>query len=62
MTPAKRHDGRDAAILLEREKVYEVAKMRRPERWSGVKRNWKLQEEVWLNPERKQAEALLHAA
>lgn len=62
VTPAQRHDGRDAAVLLEREKVYEAAKMRRPERWSGATRNWKLQDEVWLNPERKQADTLLHAA
>jgi len=62
VTPAQRHDGRDAAILLEREKVYEAAKMRHPERWSGATRNWKLQDEVWLNPKPKQAEAQLHAA
>lgn len=62
LTPAQRHDGRAAAILQHREKVYEVAKQRRPERWSGATRNWKLQDEVWLNPERNQTETLKQAA
>ena len=54
VTPAQRHDGRDAAILRHREMVYENAKLSRPERWSGETRNWKLKEEVWLNPEKIQ--------
>jgi len=54
VTPAQRHDGRDTAILRHREMVYENAKLSRPERWSGAKRNWKLKEEVWLNPEKIQ--------
>ena len=33
VTPAQRHDGRDAAILMHREQVYEAAKLRHPERW-----------------------------
>ena len=62
VTPAQRHDGRDAAILRQRAQVYEAAKLRHPERWSGATRNWKLNDEVWLNPERQPVEGLLKAA
>ena len=62
VTPAQRHDGRDAAILRQRVQVFEVAKQRHPERWSGATRDWKLKDEVWLNPERNQAEELMLAA
>ncbi|MET3131617.1 hypothetical protein AAKU55_001880 [Oxalobacteraceae bacterium GrIS 1.11] len=61
VTPAQRHDGQAAMILERREQVYEAAKLRRPERWSGQTRNWKLKDEVWLNPERIQPEALKQA-
>jgi hypothetical protein len=40
------------AILRHREQVYEAARQRSPERWSGATRNWKLKDEVWLNPKR----------
>lgn len=62
VTPAQRHDGRDTAILRHREQVYEAAKQRHPERWSGATRDWTLKDEVWLNPERNQPEALKKAA
>lgn len=52
VTPAQRHSGLADAILRRREQVYEAAKQRCPERWSGATRNWKLKDEVWLNPER----------
>lgn len=52
VTPAQRHGGLADAILRRREQVYAAAKQCRPERWSGGTRNWKLQDEVWLNPER----------
>lgn len=52
VTPAQRHCGLADAILRRREQVYEAAKQRCPERWSGATRNWKLKDEVWLNPER----------
>ena len=52
VTPAQRHDGKAEAILRRREQVYEAAKQRCPERWSGATRNWKLKDEVWLNPPR----------
>ena len=54
VTPAQRHDGRDAAILQHRKHVYEAAKKERPERWTGATRDWNLKGEVWLNPERDQ--------
>lgn len=40
VTPDERHHGRDAAILAARQRVYEQARRRRPERWSGDIRNW----------------------
>lgn len=53
VTPAERHDGRDRAILRNRRRVYEEARRRHPERWSGPARKWKRPETVTLNPEKK---------
>ena len=50
VTPAQRHQGQDPAILAHRQAVYEQAKERHPERWSGLIRNWQPITEVWLNP------------
>jgi putative transposase len=58
----QRHDGRDAAILRHREQVYDEVRQRHPERWPWATRNWKLEEEVWLNPEKDQLEILKQAA
>lgn len=52
LTPNQRHDGLTDQILGQRTSVYEVAKSMHPERWSKGIRNWTLEEEVWLNPER----------
>lgn len=52
ITPAERHNGQAQDILRKRQQVYEKAKSLRPERWSGRTRNWRLEDEVWLNPER----------
>lgn len=52
VTPSERHDGRDVAILANRKAVYEQARTRRPERWSGDIRNWNPIETVTLNPRR----------
>ena len=62
VTPAQRHTGQADAILRRREQVYEAAKQRCPERWSGTTRNWELKNEVWLNPERADPEILKLAA
>lgn len=52
LTPNQRHDGLTDHILGQRTNVYEQAKLMHPERWSKDIRNWTLEEEVWLNPER----------
>jgi hypothetical protein len=45
------HAGRDAAILEERSRVYDTARQRHPERWSGEIRDWTPVRLVHLNPE-----------
>ena len=52
VTPAQRHEGADIALLTNRVKVYEAARARHPERWSGATRNWKPVLIVHLNPEK----------
>lgn len=51
-----------AAGMRRRKQVYEAAKIRRPERWTGATQDWNLKDEVWLNPERNQPEELRKAA
>ena len=50
VTPNERHSGRADEILRNRKKVYEAAKARHPERWTGETRNWILTDTVALNP------------
>ena len=50
ITPAQRHRGADTAVLAQRKAVYQAAKARHPERWSGLIRKWDLTQGVWLNP------------
>ena len=50
VTPAQRHRGDDGAILEKRRGLYEAAKARCPERWSGPSRNWEPEKIVYLNP------------
>ena len=52
VTPEDRHSGRDVEILETRQKVYEQARARHPQRWTGETRNWNPIEEVRLNPDR----------
>lgn len=52
VTPAQRHRGEDKALLEQRERVYEAAKAKHPNRWSGKTRNWSQIGPVTLNPER----------
>ena len=52
LTPHQRHSGIDKAVLENRRKIYERAKAAHPERWTRGVRNWTLEDEVWLNPER----------
>jgi len=56
VTPAERHAGLDAALLQKRANVYEAAKKRHPERWSGTTRNWQPVRVVYLNPDQHVAE------
>ena len=50
VTPSERHGGKDTVLLKRREAVYEAARKRTPQRWSGKTRNWEQVAEVWLNP------------
>jgi hypothetical protein len=54
VTPAQRRNGVATAVLAQREAVHAEARQRNPRRWSRSTRNWKLKDEVWLNPERMQ--------
>ena len=53
VTPAQRHRGEAPELLQHRVAVYEAARKRQPQRWSGKIRNWTLPDAVWLNPERE---------
>ena len=50
VTPTQRHAGEDQPLLRRRQMVYEAAKARHPQRWSGPTRNWTPVQEVHLNP------------
>jgi putative transposase len=50
VTPTARHEGADVAILERRTAVYERARARRPDRWSGGVRDWSPIDRVVLNP------------
>lgn len=52
VTPDDRHWGREDAVLARRRDVYEAARRKHPERWSGRIRNWEPVGAVTLNPER----------
>jgi transposase InsO family protein len=51
VTPAERHAGLDAALLNNRIAVYQAAKARHPQRWTGSIRNWQPVQVVHLNPD-----------
>ena len=53
VTPDERHYGQEEEILARRHLVYEAAKHRNPNRWSGKTRNWEPVRVVRLNPEKK---------
>jgi len=50
VTPGQRHRREDIHILKKRREIYENAKAKNPERWSGATRDWKPEEIVYLNP------------
>ena len=55
VTPEERHTGREGALLQARHAVYQRARNRTPERWSGATRNWTPIPAVRLNPEHQAA-------
>ena len=57
VTPKQRHCGEDKEILANRKRVYQQAKAKNPNRWSGEIRNWDPITEVHLNPETKKNRA-----
>jgi hypothetical protein len=59
VTPAERHTGQDGPLLAARHAVYQDARQRNPQRWSGPTRNWRPVGVVTLNPER---DAVVRAA
>ncbi len=54
VTPEQRHKGEDVRILEQRKLVYEQAKKKHPDRWSGKTRNWDHEGIVRLNPTNEQ--------
>lgn len=50
VTPEQRHTGEDVEILKQRAALYEEARARNPDRWTGETRDWSRDEEVVLNP------------
>lgn len=53
VTPEQRHNGEDMIVRQKRRAVYQEAKQRHPERWTGSTRNWSLPNAVTLNPDKK---------
>ena len=53
VTPGQRYRREDRVLLEKRKQVYQAAKARNPNRWSGVTRNWQPIESVALNPEKE---------
>jgi len=56
VTPQQRHEGTHVAVLERRRQVYETARERWPERWTGNCRNWSTPKTVELNPGRASAD------
>jgi len=52
VTPQARHVGADLPILAHRRLVYEQARSKHPERWTGRTRPWDRPQVVHLNPDR----------
>lgn len=50
LTPESRHIGKERKIIENRQKVYEKARLKNPNRWTGTTRNWVPDAEVLLNP------------
>ena len=57
VTPDERHEGRDTNILAKRHRVYQLARAKTPERWSGKTRDWTPLETITLNPKRTKTDS-----
>jgi len=62
VTPEQRHTGQEGVILAHRHQVYQAAKARHPNRWSGGIRNWDPITEVYLNPEKVESNSEVRGA
>ena len=62
VTPQQRHTGEDKLVLESRKAVYQSAKAKNPQRWSGKERDWSHIGAVQLNPEKDEKEAEKAAA
>lgn len=62
VTPMQRRQGEDKNIMEKRIKTYKAAKQAHPERWSGKIRNWKVVQEVTLNPRKSKKDRQEKAA
>ena len=62
VTPSQRHQAQDSEILQSRKVVYELAKKKHPERWSGDARDWSPVGDVLLNPEKSKIDNDKHRA
>ena len=60
VTPAERHQQQDWTLLQRRHALYQAARDKNPQRWSGKTRNWERIEVVHLNPENHQKKACLN--
>jgi transposase InsO family protein len=60
VTPEARHSGEESAILTHRRKVYEEAKAKHPERWTGSTRNWDQVGAVSLNTPKSAKHEVAH--
>ena len=52
VTPGQRHAGLDCDLLERRHALYQAAKAKNPNRWSGKTRNWQRVVRVDLNPQK----------
>ena len=52
VTPSQRHTGQADRLLANRAALYAAARKQQPARWTGQTRDWILDSEVYLNPER----------
>lgn len=62
VTPDERHFGQEQALLARRHELYERARQRHPERWTGTTRNWTPAGPVRLSPDRRTDTEIIAAA